>query len=108
MRSRPSPSAFLGRSLMNDKLDKLQCANEFLLNRLWFHDFGPNLRLTGCSIKVTPTGYLYVLKAISPEGPIVAFSSEQGIDGLRRKLESGDGPSSLKWRPDKFRLDNFR
>lgn len=87
------------------ELDKLVVLEEFLRNRIWFCDFGANVRLVGMSIKIEPNGLFVILKAITAEGPVVAFTGATDLDGLRRKLQSPEGRSKLKWREDRFALD---
>ncbi len=66
-----------------EELDKLRVLDDFLQNQIWFTDVGALRRLTGVTIKVEPSGYLAVIKAVTAEGPEVAFMGFSQIDKLR-------------------------
>lgn len=87
------------------ELDKLLVLEEFYAQQIWFLDFGGNRRLMGVSIKVDPSGILAILKAISPEGPQVAFVGASTFDQVRRKLSGTESRNTIKWRADQFALD---
>lgn len=78
---------------------------EYFSNKVWFTDFPGAVRLVGISIKVEPGGCLGVLKAVSAEGPKVAFLGASSIDSLWRKLRDPSGRAALQWREDKYRFD---
>lgn len=88
-----------------DKLDKLVTLDEFFQQKVWFLDFGPTIRLVGVTIKVEPTGYLAILRAITAEGPKVAFLGKKGLDKLRTALLDESGRDAIRWRDDKYKLD---
>lgn len=78
---------------------------EWFAQKAWFVEWSNGYRCTGITIKVDPGGVLGVVKAISAEGPMVAFVGAPTIDSLWRKLRDGGVRSGLKWRPDQYRLD---
>lgn len=90
---------------MSEGLRKLETVEEFFLRGVWFLEFDIECRLTAVSIKCTPTGKLAILKAITAEGPQVAFCGADEFAGLWRKLNSAEGRSKLKWKPDCYALD---
>lgn len=88
-----------------DSLDKVQVLDEFFRQKVWFVDCGDSRRIVGVSIKVEPNGYLAIIKAISPEGPQVAFLGKKSLDKIRTALLSSDGRGALRWRIDEYQLD---
>jgi hypothetical protein len=87
------------------ELGKLGVLEEFFAQQIWFLDVGVGRRVIGLTIKVEPTGYLAVIKAIGTGGPEVSFAGSQTLDGIRTKLSHSGGGLDLAWRQDKYRLD---
>lgn len=85
---------------------KLLILEEFFKHKIWFLDFGPEVRLVGCSLKIEATGLLLILRGVSAEGPVVAFSQETELDGFRKRCLALGGKPALKWRADQYRLDS--
>lgn len=79
----------------------------FFQQGMWLKDITDGRRLTGMTIKVEPVTKLAVVKAISAEGPVVAFVGGHTFKDLWRTLERLGHGETLKWRPDQFALDNF-
>jgi hypothetical protein len=77
---------------------------EWFATKVWFLEWGNGHRLVDMSLKIQPGGYLLILRAISAEGPQVAFYQSYSLDGIRKGLGEVSGRNSLKWRPDKFKL----
>lgn len=86
-------------------VDKMLAVEEFFKQALWFLDRTIDQRLLGLTIKVEPTGYLAIFRAITAEGPVVAFYQAQTLDEIRCRLVNNGGLESLKWRTDKYALD---
>lgn len=86
-------------------IGKLGVLEEFFVQRLWFLNVGQDRRIIGCSIKVEPTGYLAVLKAITPAGRQVTFVGSKTLDGVRRHLEDPQKLGKQVWRDDLFGFD---
>ena len=84
---------------------KFDVLEEFYARKVWFLDIGDGKRMSGLTIKCEPTGYLAILKAISAEGPKVAFLGANTLDKIRTVLCSPKGLAELKWRDDQYRLD---
>lgn len=85
--------------------DKLLVLEEFYATKVWFLNWPNGIRVTAISLKIQPGSILAILKAISAEGPMVAFAQVKSLDELRRKLSDPQGISSIKWRPDQYGLD---
>lgn len=88
-------------------LDKLMVLEDFLRQGVWFLDWLGGARLTGITIKVEPAGKLVILKAITAEGPKVAFVGAGTLDAFRRKVTNREERESINWRVDQFALDNL-
>ena len=86
-------------------LDKLKVLEDWLLGGVWFEDLGTEFRLVGITIKIQPGGHLAILKAVTAEGPRVAFLQLRDIDRLRTLLRDAGGRDCLRWREDKYKLD---
>lgn len=93
--------------MTSKELDKVGAIDEFFTRHIWLVGWPGGARLQGVSLKVTPTGYLCILKFISGEGPKVAFTGKGGLEGLYRSLQSPEGREALTLRPDQFALDNL-
>lgn len=86
-------------------LDKLRVVEDFFAQGLWLIDVEKGPRIIGMSIKVSPSGMLAVVKAVSSEGPMVTFVGAPTLEGLYRKLQTTLASNAVKWRPDQFALD---
>lgn len=84
---------------------KLEVLEEWFRYKLWDANLGETRRLAGLNIKVTPGGCLVVVKAVSGQGPEVAFYQAPSLDAIRRLLSNGAAAETLRWRPDQFVLD---
>jgi len=90
---------------MTGLIDKLTVVEDFLRTQIWFLDWGSNIKFVGMTVKIEPSGLFVIVRALSPEGPIVAFTGASCLESLMRKLKSGEERSKLRWRPDQFALD---
>lgn len=88
-------------------MDKLSIVNEWLTRSLWIEGIGQHKKLTGVSIKVQPTGLLMILKAISPEGPVIAFVGGSSLEDIMRKVKATIADGGVRWREDRFAFDNL-
>jgi hypothetical protein len=88
-------------------VDKLQSVDEFFRTKAWFLQWQDGIRMTGYTLKIEPTGYLLVIKAISPEGPLVGFYGCETLEKLYRFLQNGTEGEGVRFRPDKFALAHF-
>ena len=85
--------------------DKLLAFDDLCRGKLWFQGMDQGLRIMGVSIKVEAKGYLVVVKAITAEGPKVAFIGCGTMERVYRELQAIDSLPPDKWRQDKFALD---
>jgi len=81
--------------------------DEFFTRNVWLLEWEDGIRLTGLSLKCEFTGYLAVLRGISAEGPKVAFLSKPTLKQVYSNLKSKNGRGAVRWRPDRFKLDNL-
>lgn len=73
----------------------------------WLADWGAGVRVIEIRLKITPTGGLAIVKGISAEGPVVTFYGGPGPGKVLRDLQSALVREGLKWRGDKYALDNL-
>lgn len=86
-------------------VDKMLAFDDLCRTNLWLQGMDQGLRIMGVTIKVESTGYLVVVKAISAEGPKVAFVGCKGIEQVYRELQQVASLPPKKWREDVFALD---
>lgn len=81
--------------------------DEFFTRKIWLLDWEDGVTFDGLSIKVGFDELVAVVKGHTAEGPVVAFMAKRGWASLYNTLSTPQGRASLRWRPDKYRLDNF-
>jgi hypothetical protein len=86
-------------------LDKFTRADDLFTRGVWVQEWPGGVRLQGVSIKVKWGEYLVILKGVSAEGPMVAFMGASSLLKLVDSLGTPQGRDAVRWRPDKFRLD---
>lgn len=86
-------------------MEKIQHLSYTLKQRLWLSDLGGDARVTGVSVKVSPSGLLMVIKAVSAEGPKVAFVGASDFGDLLQKGNDLCNGGQLRWKEDRFALD---
>jgi len=86
-------------------VDKMQAFDDFRKGKLWFLGMEQGLRVVGVTIKVEPGGYLVVIKAITAEGPKIAFVGCGSLEQVYREIQGIDSLPLNKWREDKYALD---
>ncbi len=86
---------------------KIRTLEDFYARAVWFLEFETGARVSGLTIKCEPTGYLAIIKAITAEGPKVAFLGARTLDKIRTVLSSPEGREKLKWRVDQYTLDRI-
>lgn len=85
--------------------DKLVLFDDLCRGPLWLAGQELGLRVMGVSIKVEPTGYLVVFRAVTAEGPRVAFVGCGTLQQVYRALQDVGSVPLSKWREDKYALD---
>jgi len=103
-----NPSGTIRHKGSRRMIDKLGVVDEFFQRGLWLTQEGGGRRVTGASLKLSPTGYLLIVRAYGAEGPVVAFVGARTLAEVMRKTKSGLEEGNLKWREDQFAFDNSR
>lgn len=86
---------------------KLEALDRWLTHGYWVQDHEGVARVVGLSIKCEPQQILAVCKALTAEGPVVAFVQAKGLEhlyGIMGRKGLGD---QVRWREDRFALDNL-
>lgn len=86
---------------------KLQRWSHFLGHSVWLEAPAGVSRLNEIRFKITPGAVLAILKGYSAEGPVVAFIGARSLVDLHAKLGTKIALEGLKWRPDRFALDDL-
>lgn len=85
--------------------DKLQLFDDFCRGPLWLMGAGTGSRIMGVSLKVEPTGYLLIIRAVTAEGPKVAFVGCATMEKVYRRLKDIDSLPLSKWKEDRYAFD---
>lgn len=86
---------------------KLELFDDLCRGPLWFSGQEEGFRLVGASLKIEPTGYLVILRAITAEGPRVAFVGAGTLEQVYRALKDLNSLPLEKWKVDRFALDKM-